>query len=77
MRMDESKLDLTKKGIKRADKDWAVTWIKSYGKGRVFYSTLGHTYEAWDDKGVATMYLEGIKWALGLTEANTASHGKK
>ena len=73
MRMDESQLDLTKKGIKRADKDWAVTWIKSYGKGRVFYSTLGHTYEAWDDKGVATMYLEGIKWALGLTEANTSS----
>ena len=77
MRMDESKLDLTKKGIKRADKDWAVTWIKSYGKGRVFYSTLGHTYEAWDDKGVATMYLEGIRWALGLTEADTRSLPKK
>ena len=77
MRMDESQLDLTKKGIKRADKDWAVTWIKSYGKGRVFYSTLGHTYEAWDDKGVATMYLEGIKWALGLTEADTTSQPRK
>ncbi len=77
MRLDESKLDLTKKDIKRADKDWAVTWIKRYGKGRVFYSTLGHTYEAWDDKGVATMYLEGIKWALGLTEADTSSLPKR
>ncbi|MBP1633917.1 MAG: putative glycosyl hydrolase (putative secreted protein) [Acidobacteria bacterium] len=76
MRLDEDKLDLSKPGVKRADKDWAVTWIKSYGKGRVFYSTLGHTYEAWDDRGVATMYLEGVKWALGLTEAETASHPK-
>lgn len=77
MRMDETKLDLAKPGVKRADRDWAVTWIKTYGKGRVFYSTLGHTYEAWDDKGVATMYLEGIKWALGLTEADTTSQPRK
>lgn len=80
MRLDEDKLDLTnetiKPRIKRTDKDWAVTWIKSYGKGRVFYSTLGHTYEAWDNKNVAKMYLEGVKWALGLTEANTSSHPK-
>ena len=80
MRLNEDKLDLTnetiKPRIKRADKDWAVTWIKSYGKGRVFYSTLGHTYEAWDNKNVAKMYLEGVKWALGLTEANTSSHSK-
>lgn len=80
MRLDEGKLDLAspkiKPGIKRTDRDWAVTWIRSYGKGRVFYSTLGHTYDAWDDKGVATMYLEGVKWALGLTQADTASHPK-
>jgi len=80
MRLNENKLDLTseaiKPRIKRTDKDWAVTWIKSYGKGRVFYSTLGHTYESWDDKDVAKMYLEGVKWALRLTEADTTSHPK-
>jgi len=80
MRLNEDKLDLTnekiKPRIKRTDKDWAVTWIKSYGKGRVLYSTLGHTYEAWDNKDVAKMYLEGLKWVLGLTEADTSSHPK-
>jgi uncharacterized protein len=80
MRLNEDKLDLTSEKtvpkLKRTDKDWAVTWIKNYGKGRVFYSTLGHTYDAWDDKDVAKMYLEGVKWALGLTEASTASHPK-
>jgi type 1 glutamine amidotransferase len=81
MRLNEDKLDLTsekiKPRIKRSDRDWAVTWIKSYGKGRVFYSSLGHTYEAWDDKDIATMYLEGVKWALGLTQADTTSHPKR
>ncbi len=80
MRLNEDKLDLTsgkvKPRIRRTDKDWAVTWIKNYGKGRVFYSTLGHTYDAWDDRDVAKMYLEGVKWALGLTEASTAAHPK-
>ncbi len=80
MRLNEDRVDLTsdkvRPRINRADKDWAVTWIKHYGKGRVFYSTLGHTYEAWDNKDVTKMYLEGVKWALGLTEASTASHPK-
>ncbi|MBI5280371.1 MAG: ThuA domain-containing protein [Candidatus Solibacter usitatus] len=70
MRLDESKLDLTKKGIKRTDKDWAVSWIKSYGKGRVFYSTLGHTPESWDRPDVQQMWLEAVKWTMGLTQAD-------
>ena len=70
MRLDESKLDLTKKGIKRADKDWAVTWIRQYGKGRVFYSTLGHTVESWERPDVQKMWLEAVKYCMGLTEAD-------
>lgn len=70
MRLDESKLDLTKKGIKRTDKDWAVTWIHRYGKGRVFYSTLGHTEESWANPDVQKMWLEAVKWCMGLTEAD-------
>ncbi len=70
MRLDESKLDMTKKGIKRTDKDFAVTWIHQYGKGRVFYSTLGHTEESWANPGVQKMWLEAVKWTMGLTEAD-------
>ncbi|MCX6623608.1 MAG: ThuA domain-containing protein [Acidobacteria bacterium] len=69
-RLDESRLDFTKQNIKRTDQDFAVTWVKNYGKGRVFYSSLGHTVEAWDDPTVRKMYLEAIKWALKLTEGD-------
>ncbi|HEY7500586.1 MAG TPA: ThuA domain-containing protein [Vicinamibacterales bacterium] len=61
----------------RADRDFAITWAKTYGKGRVFYSSLGHTKESWTDPDVTKMYLEAIKWVLGLTEGSTATHAKR
>ena len=60
--------------VHRTDHDFAVAWDKMYGKGRVFYSTLGHTEEAWDDPDIRKMYFEAIKWVLGMTEGSTASH---
>ena len=62
--------------IHRADHDFPVAWSKMYGKGRVFYSTLGHTEESWEDPDIRTMYFEAIKWALGMTEGSTASHAR-
>ena len=47
--------------------DFPLAWAKTYGKGRVFYSSLGHAPETWDNRDVAQMYFEAIKWALGLT----------
>jgi type 1 glutamine amidotransferase len=52
------------------DADLPLAWAKTYGKGRVFYSSLGHDAGAWDDRDVAQMYFEAIKWALGLTEGD-------
>jgi hypothetical protein len=80
MRMDETKLDYVNPqyGVKttREDKDQALAWSKMYGKGRVFYSSLGHTKEAWENPLVRTHYLEGVKWVTGRTEGSTASHPK-
>src|SRR5579871_3335246 len=74
--LDASKLDLSPSNtrIHRTDHDFAVAWSKMYGKGRVFYSTLGHTEEAWDDPDIKTMYFEAIKWVLGMTDGSTLSH---
>ena len=58
----------------RTDHDFPVAWSKMYGKGRVFYSTLGHTEEAWEDPDIRKMYFEAIKWSLGMTEGSTTSH---
>lgn len=75
--LDASKLDLNNPRVHRTDKDFAVAWAKMYGKGRVFYSTLGHTKESWDDPDVYKMYFEAIKWTLGLTEGSTQTHPKQ
>jgi hypothetical protein len=73
-RLDPASLDLDNPGVRRADRDFPVAWIKKYGKGRVFYSGLGHTDESWDDPRVQSMYLEGICWALGLRAGKVEPH---
>jgi len=70
MRLDPTRLDLRNKNVHRTDGDFAVTWAKTYGKGRVFYSSLGHVLENWDDPRLQKMYSEAIRWALGLTSAD-------
>jgi uncharacterized protein len=69
-RLDASKLDLNNPRVHRTDKDFAVAWAREYGKGRVFYSTFGHTEESWDSRPMQTMWLEAIKWAMGMTNAD-------
>ncbi len=65
------RLDVTKMppndGYHGKDGSMPLVWAKNYGKGRVFYSSLGHAASTWDDRDVAQMYFEAIKWALGLT----------
>jgi type 1 glutamine amidotransferase len=65
-RLDESKLDLKNPRVHRTDHDFAVAWVHNYGKGRVFYSSFGHTPETWARPDVQAMYREAIKWAMGL-----------
>ena len=70
MRLDAGKLDLSNPRVHRTDKDFAVTWAKMYGKGRVYYSTLGHREESWDRPEVREMYTQAIKWVMGLVDAD-------
>jgi len=70
LRLDASKLDLSGTRVHRQDRDFAVAWARMYGKGRVFYSTLGHVEENWDRPEVQRMYREAIKWALKLVDAD-------
>jgi type 1 glutamine amidotransferase len=72
--LDPSQLDYNNPRVHRQDHDFAVAWSKDYGKGRVFYSTLGHTIESWKDPDIRKMYFEAVKWTLGMTDGSTASH---
>lgn len=63
-RLDPATLDLKAPLVHRTDGDFAVAWTKSYGQGRVFYSTLGHPRELWDAPWLQKMYFEALRWAL-------------
>jgi hypothetical protein len=69
LRLDTSHLDMTRPSIKPGD-SYALAYAKMYGKGRVFYSSLGHAPATWDDPRVQQMYFGAIKWALGLVDAD-------
>ena len=65
MCLDTSGLDMTRRGVHPADAPYPITWAKTYGKGRVFYSSLGHPFSTWDNAQVRRMWFTAIKWALG------------
>jgi uncharacterized protein len=54
------------------NKEFPLAWAKTYGKGRVFYSSFAHDAATWDNRDIALMYFEAIKWALRMTEGDAA-----
>jgi type 1 glutamine amidotransferase len=78
-------LTLDKEPNKKTPGDFPVAWTKDIGKGRLFYTSLGHREDMWDDETppnfkrqnsteIAQAYqkhvLGGIKWALRLEESS-------
>ncbi len=53
-----------------------VAWVKEYGKGKVFYTTLGHREDVWENERYKKHILGGIKWALGLEPGNAQPQAK-
>jgi type 1 glutamine amidotransferase len=53
----------------RADKDYALAWIRPWEKGRVFYCALGHSAEVTFDPAMVKFYLAGIQYAIGDLKA--------
>ena len=60
----------------REDNDYALAWVRHYGRGRVFYCTIAHNpYVFWDPK-MLQFYLAATQFALGDLEAPTIPSGK-
>ena len=60
-------LDAIKSGKsgKSPTQDYPVSWVKSYGKGRVFYSNFGHNKATWWTPFLLEHFLAGIRWSVG------------
>ncbi len=61
-----------KKG-KRSDNDYPLTWVKDFGKGRVFVSALGHNKEIFYNPEILQMWTEGFRWILREIDVPTKS----
>ncbi len=68
--LDLSGKNMKAKGMKRADHDYAVSWVRKYAGSRVFYSNLGHNDSTYYDVMALQHYLNGIQFALGDLEAD-------
>jgi len=40
-----------------------MVWVKEYGQGRVFYTTLGHTSATFQQPAMQQMMIQAVQWA--------------
>jgi putative membrane-bound dehydrogenase-like protein len=45
------------------------TWVRTHGKGRVFYTAWGHDQRTWGNPGFQNLVERGIRWAVGADPA--------
>ncbi len=63
--LDPASVDLSAAGVNRSDRDFALSWTRTYGQGRVFYTALGHEASVWQDARFQQHLIGGIRWAMG------------
>jgi len=69
--------DRVRRGMKRKGTDFAISWVRTFGEGRVFYCALGHNRHIFWDRKILQHYLDGIQFALGDLEADTTPSGNR
>jgi type 1 glutamine amidotransferase len=67
--LDTKTTNMGVKWIHRTDNDFALAWVRPYGKGRVFYTALGHRTELFWNPTILQFYLDAIQFATGDIEA--------
>ena len=77
---DVAKTDMHQKPdcliCEREDNDVPVAWIRSYGKGRIFYTSIGHLPALFESPEMAKFLLSAVQFVLGDLEADTTPSGK-
>ena len=67
--LDVKTTNMGVKWIRRKDNDFALAWVKAFGKGRIFYTALGHRTEIYWNPTMLRFYLDGIQFATGDLKA--------
>ena len=66
MTLDRRSVNPQAAGVNRTDEDFALTWVRPYGQGRVFYTALGHFEQTWRDARFERIMLDAMRWTTGL-----------
>jgi uncharacterized protein len=49
------------------------TWVRTQGKGRVFYTAWGHDERTWGNPGFHALLERGVRWAVGADPTSVAN----
>jgi uncharacterized protein len=66
LRLDPASVDLKNPRVRRRFYDWPLAWTRQDGKGRVFYTALGHEKAVWEDPRFQELLLNAILWAMKM-----------
>lgn len=78
--IDTARTDMQQKPsygkVERADNDYALAWVRNYGRGRVFYCGFAHHPSVFWDPKMLQFYLAATQFALGDLPAPTVPSAK-
>jgi type 1 glutamine amidotransferase len=57
-------------GAPYARPNYPSTWARMYGKGRVFYTNMGHRDDMWQSALFQSVLSGGLSWAVGRVDAD-------
>ena len=60
---------------REGDHEEPWTWVRTHGRGRVFYTAWGHDQRTWTNEGFQQLILQGIRWSAG-DQAGQARSGE-
>lgn len=61
---------------KKQSGHFPIAWCKEFGKGKVFYTSLGHREDVWENPRYQKHIVGGIRWALGLEPGDASPSAK-
>ena len=70
--LDPARSNMGVKWIHRKDNDFALAWVKTFGRGRVFNTSFGHRTELFSDPRILQFYLDAVQFAAGDLESPMA-----
>lgn len=65
------------KGVDYQRASFPYTWARTHGKGRVFYTGLGHREDVWTNPLFQNLVLGGLGWAAGNVETDVTPNIEK